>query len=476
MSELEESSGKKRSKSVVDVIPIKEGFLVKKGHVRHNWKTRWFILYRDEIRYYKNRGAEEPAGIITLTGASIILSPANNKGRNNLLQVTCGKTGREFLLQTLDGESRDTWSRFIEKQIQSLQKDVHNELTVVRSSLTSRKLSLYELGSESTALDVRDIVLAMQDIQAGLELRTELIEGKTYKNVFTGASMVDWLISWSFVDNRTEGQRIGQDLIKRGYIQSIDPLTITLFRDQIIAFYRFVTLRQEPRCEPITDQTLLSLMSETVAATDVKRTDPSRSSQPRTARFFSVLSTESELNSSIPPFVRVPSPGDMYTPSKTNRSQSMDDFNSKSIESDHGEDESVFDQVSEGDIVLQGFLLKLESCHLRQTWKKRNFVLREGSTVITYYTGAKLVSKLSSKCCNNEPTGCINLGNSTVISIESQDDLRHTFQICSKKGKKYLLAATSAEERDRWVKTINNHIAMSCPYKISYSIDNTQIV
>ena len=30
MSELEESSGKKRSKSVVDVIPIKEGFLVKK--------------------------------------------------------------------------------------------------------------------------------------------------------------------------------------------------------------------------------------------------------------------------------------------------------------------------------------------------------------------------------------------------------------------------------------------------------------
>ena len=29
-------------------------------------------------------------------------------------------------------------------------------------------------------------MLAMQDIQAGLELRTELIEGKTYKNVFTG--------------------------------------------------------------------------------------------------------------------------------------------------------------------------------------------------------------------------------------------------------------------------------------------------
>ena len=29
-------------------------------------------------------------------------------------------------------------------------------------------------------------MLAMQDKQAGLELKTEVIESKTYKNVFTG--------------------------------------------------------------------------------------------------------------------------------------------------------------------------------------------------------------------------------------------------------------------------------------------------
>ena len=78
--------------------------------------------------------------------------------------------------------------------------------------------------------------------------------------------------------------------------------------------------------------------------------------------------------------------------------------------------------------------------------------------------------------CSNEPTGCIDLGNSTVVSIESNDNLKHIFQICSKKGKKYLLAATSTEERDNWVTVINDHIAKSCPYKISYIIDNTQIV
>ncbi|KAI6654144.1 hypothetical protein LOD99_2989 [Oopsacas minuta] len=234
---------KTRSKSSVDLAPIKEGFLVKKGHLRHNWKTRWFILYKEDIRYYKNRGAVEQAGIITLAGASLILSPENYKKRDSILQVTCGKTGREFLLQALDKESRDLWGRFIERQIQYLQKDIQSHLTPqVRNSISSKKLSLYELDAENTALDVRDIVCAMQDKQAGLELRTESIDGKTYKNVFTGTSVVDWLMSWSFAGNRSEGQRIGQDLIKRGYIQSVDVLILTLFGDHNQAFYRFVSV------------------------------------------------------------------------------------------------------------------------------------------------------------------------------------------------------------------------------------------
>ena len=56
-----------------------------------------------------------------------------------------------------------------------------------------------------------------------------------------GSSVVNWLISWSFAENRSEGVRIGQDLIKRGYIQSVDTIAVTLFRDVNRAFYRFVS-------------------------------------------------------------------------------------------------------------------------------------------------------------------------------------------------------------------------------------------
>ena len=36
---------------------LKEGYLTKQGHVRKNWKRRWFVLYADgELAYY----ADEP--------------------------------------------------------------------------------------------------------------------------------------------------------------------------------------------------------------------------------------------------------------------------------------------------------------------------------------------------------------------------------------------------------------------------------
>ncbi|CAI8020429.1 Pleckstrin-2 [Geodia barretti] len=34
---------------------LKEGFLVKKGHVRHNWRTRWFVLTKKQLSYFRKR-------------------------------------------------------------------------------------------------------------------------------------------------------------------------------------------------------------------------------------------------------------------------------------------------------------------------------------------------------------------------------------------------------------------------------------
>lgn len=41
------------------------------GHLRHNWRTRWFVLDKQELRYYRNRDDRNPAGVINLAGATL---------------------------------------------------------------------------------------------------------------------------------------------------------------------------------------------------------------------------------------------------------------------------------------------------------------------------------------------------------------------------------------------------------------------
>ncbi|MEQ2288298.1 Pleckstrin-2 [Ameca splendens] len=37
---------------------LREGFLVKRGHIVHNWKARWFMLTPDKLLYYKYEGGK----------------------------------------------------------------------------------------------------------------------------------------------------------------------------------------------------------------------------------------------------------------------------------------------------------------------------------------------------------------------------------------------------------------------------------
>lgn len=50
---------------------IKEGFLVKRGHVVKSWKKRFFMLSKSTLAYASNVGDKKPKGTINLTGASI---------------------------------------------------------------------------------------------------------------------------------------------------------------------------------------------------------------------------------------------------------------------------------------------------------------------------------------------------------------------------------------------------------------------
>ena len=44
--------------AIVHAQVIKTGYLEKKGHVRHTWKKRWFILTSTDLTYYETKDSE----------------------------------------------------------------------------------------------------------------------------------------------------------------------------------------------------------------------------------------------------------------------------------------------------------------------------------------------------------------------------------------------------------------------------------
>ena len=41
--------------STICLKQLKQGRMMKKGHVVHNWKWRWFILTTSDIKYYESQ-------------------------------------------------------------------------------------------------------------------------------------------------------------------------------------------------------------------------------------------------------------------------------------------------------------------------------------------------------------------------------------------------------------------------------------
>eukprot|EP01098_Paradermamoeba_levis_P008142 TRINITY_DN3379_c0_g3_i2.p1 TRINITY_DN3379_c0_g3~~TRINITY_DN3379_c0_g3_i2.p1 ORF type:complete len:269 (-),score=75.21 TRINITY_DN3379_c0_g3_i2:273-1025(-) len=79
LEELPQEKGSPRGELPPDPSPVndvilREGQLVKKGHVRRNWKARWIRLRPGTISYYKNKEDRKPKGSIVLTPHSEINS------------------------------------------------------------------------------------------------------------------------------------------------------------------------------------------------------------------------------------------------------------------------------------------------------------------------------------------------------------------------------------------------------------------
>eukprot|EP00009_Paramoeba_aestuarina_P010875 CAMPEP_0201526068 /NCGR_PEP_ID=MMETSP0161_2-20130828/30524_1 /ASSEMBLY_ACC=CAM_ASM_000251 /TAXON_ID=180227 /ORGANISM="Neoparamoeba aestuarina, Strain SoJaBio B1-5/56/2" /LENGTH=793 /DNA_ID=CAMNT_0047926287 /DNA_START=101 /DNA_END=2482 /DNA_ORIENTATION=- len=96
----------------------KEGFLIKRGGIRHNWLKRWFML-RDEFLYYYEAkyGSHYLRGKIPLYGVTVEeIDRKKAAHQDYLYYFSVATSGRVFQLAAETEEERKGWMRAIQQQ------------------------------------------------------------------------------------------------------------------------------------------------------------------------------------------------------------------------------------------------------------------------------------------------------------------------------------------------------------------------
>jgi len=371
---------------------LKEGFLVKKGHVRHNWKTRWFILYDEALVYFKKKNQiMYNAGEIPLRGCFLVSPCTEYTKKEGVFRITT-KENIEYLLQAANEEEREEWTTAIANAVRRL--DIKFKCT---DSEEVRRSVYPRTPVQFTPTQIREMVEAMQDADAGIPLGTHMChqENKLHKLCFTGIQVIDWLLKWCFVSNRDTGINLACALLEGAHLQPVGITSkmsfkrktefenATTFLDNPDALYRFCALR--------------------------------------------------------------------YSANEFRELECSDD-------SSDSEDEIPRDQCGAitGNVVKQGFLQK--KGHVRHNWKTRKFILCKDPMMLFYCRPSKASVPVGQiKLVNSEVKTLKSeeeFAGAEYDPGSTKQTAGYTFLLRTRKGTKYIFRAASEEDRMDWVQTL----------------------
>ncbi|XP_001378339.2 pleckstrin-2 [Monodelphis domestica] len=191
---------------------LKEGFLVKRGHIVHNWKVRWFVLRQNTLLYYKLAGGRKetsPKGQILLDGCTITCPCLEYEGRPLLIKLRT-RTSTDYFLEACSREERDAWAFEITGAIHAGQPGKVQQLHIMKNS--------FQLPSH---ISLHDIIDKMHDSSCGIRPSPNMEQGSTYKKTFMGSSLVDWLISSHFAASRIEAVTLASMLMEENFLKPI---------------------------------------------------------------------------------------------------------------------------------------------------------------------------------------------------------------------------------------------------------------
>ncbi len=86
---------------------LRDGFLVKRGHVVRSWRRRFCSLGASELRYFRAMGEAVPRGTVFLDGAKVETEvPKLKAGRRGNVFAIIERSGKRFLFQCHDANER----------------------------------------------------------------------------------------------------------------------------------------------------------------------------------------------------------------------------------------------------------------------------------------------------------------------------------------------------------------------------------
>ncbi|XP_013889547.1 pleckstrin-2 [Austrofundulus limnaeus] len=193
--------------------PLKQGFLVKRGHIVHNWKARWFVLTSDKLIYYKYEGGRRDScqrGKILLRDCLVTCPFLECENRPLVFKVQT-KAGVDHYLEACSREDRDDWAAGITAAVNQLQAADGGQPTGQRGPA----------GSELQNINLSKVLDCMYDVHSGLKLNNHVEQGNIYSNCFSGSAVVDWLVFMQFSLTRVEALTLASALLEEGFLRTV---------------------------------------------------------------------------------------------------------------------------------------------------------------------------------------------------------------------------------------------------------------
>lgn len=102
---------------------LKQGWGIKRGHVRKNWKRRYFILYSNGFSYYKSDKDDEAIRTIPIDEilTAKVGSEENSDSRENLFMVAT--TDKIYYVQVDSSEEMSSWVSNFEDALKTYRKE-----------------------------------------------------------------------------------------------------------------------------------------------------------------------------------------------------------------------------------------------------------------------------------------------------------------------------------------------------------------